>query len=102
MMADAGFRSLVVPFMPITLRPSRPTLLLLQSGVLTLLLIGTVNLGNLLLVRAGRPSQGIGGAAGAGCRAGKHMVSEVLVETTLAYCCAEVLVYHSLRCEFIF
>lgn len=53
MMADAGFRSLVVQLHADHVAAVRPTLLLLQAGVFTLLLIGMVNLGNLFLVRAG-------------------------------------------------
>ena len=53
MMADAGFRSLVVQLHADHTAAIRPTLLLLQAGVFTLLLIGVVNLGNLFLVRAG-------------------------------------------------
>lgn len=52
MMADAGFRSLVVSLHGDHVAAIRPTLLLLQAGVLTLLLIGTINLANLLLIRA--------------------------------------------------
>src|SRR6266436_3717505 len=52
MIADAGFRSLVVPLRADHVATIRPTLLLLEAGVLVLLLIGTVNLLNLLLVRA--------------------------------------------------
>ena len=52
MMADAGFRSLVVSLHDDHVAASRPTLLLLQAGVLALLLIGTINLANLLLIRA--------------------------------------------------
>src|SRR5882757_758422 len=53
MIADAGFRSLVVQLHGDHVASIRPTLLLLQAGALALLLIGTVNLGNLFLVRAG-------------------------------------------------
>jgi predicted permease len=82
MMAEAGFRSVVVSLHGDHVAAVRPTLLLLQSGVLTLLLIGTVNLGNLLLIRAqGRAKElAVRQALGA---SRKHMVSEVLVETTL-------------------
>ena len=47
-----------------TWRPIRPTLLLLQAGALFLLLIGAVNVTNLLLIRASSRAQGVGGAAG--------------------------------------
>ena len=82
MMADAGFRSLVVPLHADHVAAIRPTLLLLQAGVLLLLLIGAVNLVNLLLIRAsGRVKElAVRQALGASRR---HVVSEVLVETTL-------------------
>ena len=49
MMADAGFRSVVTPLHADHVAAIRPTLLLLQAGALVLLLIGAVNLVNLLL-----------------------------------------------------
>jgi predicted permease len=49
---DAGFHTTVADFHKDYVAQSRPVLLLLQAGVLFLLLIGTVNLANLLLVRA--------------------------------------------------
>jgi predicted permease len=52
MMAEAGFRSPVVSLHADHVRSIRPTLLLLQAGVFFLLLIGAVNLVNLLLIRA--------------------------------------------------
>src|SRR5271163_2175987 len=52
MIADAGFRSLVVPLRADHVAAVRPTLLLLEAGALVLLLIGAVNLVNLLLIRA--------------------------------------------------
>jgi len=82
MMADAGFRSMVVPLHADHVATVRPTLLLLQAGVLTLLLIGVVNLGNLFLVRAASRAKehAVRQALGA---SRKHIASEVLVETTL-------------------
>ena len=81
-MADAGFRSLVVPLHADHVAAIRPTLLLLQAGVLALLLIGAVNLVNLLLIRAsGRVKElAVRQALGA---SRWHVVSEVMVETTL-------------------
>lgn len=82
MMADAGFRSLVVSLHADQVASIRPTLLLLQAGVLVLFLIGVVNLMNLLLIRAnGRLKElALRQALGASRR---HVVSEVVVETTL-------------------
>src|SRR5580704_19266106 len=48
LIADAGFRSLVVPLHADHVAAIRPTLLLLEAGALVLLLIGAVNLVNLL------------------------------------------------------
>src|SRR6185503_12007856 len=59
MMAEAGFRSLVVSLHAEHVRTIRPTLLLLQAGVFVLLLIGAVNLVNLLLIRASDRSKDI-------------------------------------------
>jgi predicted permease len=82
MIADAGFRSLVVPLRADHVAAVRPTLLLLEAGVLVLLLISAVNLVNLLLIRAsGRVKElAVRQALGAGWR---YLVSEVVVETTL-------------------
>jgi predicted permease len=82
MIADAGFRSLVVPLRADHVAAVRPTLLLLEAGALVLLLIGAVNLMNLLLIRAsGRAKElAVRQALGAGW---KYLVSEVVVETTL-------------------
>jgi predicted permease len=82
MIADAGFRSLIVPLHADHVAVIRPTLLLLQAGVLTLLVIGVVNLGNLFLVHAASRSReyAVRQALGA---SRKHIASEVLVETTL-------------------
>jgi predicted permease len=82
MMADAGFRSIVTSLHGDHVAAIRPTLLLLQGGVFVLLLIGVVNLVNLLLIRAnGRVKElAVRQALGASRR---HVVSEVMVETTL-------------------
>src|SRR5271154_2222267 len=82
MIADAGFRSVVVPLRADHVAAIRPTLLLLEASVLVLLLIGAVNLVNLLLIRAsGRVKElAVRQAIGASHR---YLVSETLVETTL-------------------
>jgi predicted permease len=82
MIADAGFRSLVVPLHRDHVATIRPTLLLMQAGVLVLLLIGTVNLVNLLLMRASGRSKELAVRKALGA-SGWHVASEVLVETTL-------------------
>jgi predicted permease len=82
MMAEAGFRSLVRPLHADHVRSIRPTLLLMQAGVFFLLLIGAVNLINLLLIRAsGRAKEmAIRQSIGAS-RA--HVVKQVMTETVL-------------------
>src|SRR5207247_3010431 len=82
MMAEAGFRSPVVSLHAEHVRSIRPTLLLLQAGVFFLLLIGAVNLVNLLLIRAsGRAKEmAIRQSMGA---SRQHVVSQVMVETVL-------------------
>jgi hypothetical protein len=82
MIADAGFRSIVVSLHADHVATIRPTLLLLQAGAIALLSIGAVNLVNLLLVRAsGRVKElAVRQALGAGRG---YVVSEVIVETTL-------------------
>ncbi|HEY7058825.1 MAG TPA: FtsX-like permease family protein, partial [Vicinamibacterales bacterium] len=81
-MADAGFRSMVVPLHRSHVAAVRPTLLLIQVGVLFLLLIGIVNLVNLLLIRASARLRelAIRQAMGASRR---HVASSVMVETSV-------------------
>jgi len=52
LVVDAGFHTTVADLHDDLVAQSRPMLILLQAGVLFLLLIGTVNLANLLLVRS--------------------------------------------------
>src|SRR5436305_9239055 len=82
MMADAGFRSIVAPLRADHVAAIRPTLLLVQAGALFLLLIGGVNLVNLLLIRAsGRVKElAVRQALGASRR---HVLIAALVESTL-------------------
>ena len=82
MMADAGFRSVVVPLHADHVAAIRPTLLLLQAGALFLLLLGAVNLVNLLLIRASSRVKELAVRQAMGARRG-HIVSEVMVETSL-------------------
>ena len=82
MIADAGFRSLAVPLHADHVAAIRPTLLLLETGVLVLLLIGAVNLVNLLLIRAGGRVKELAVRQALGASRG-YLVSETLVETTL-------------------
>jgi predicted permease len=82
MMAEAGFRSPVVSLHADHVRSIRPTLSLMQGGVFFLLVIGAVNLTNLLLIRAsGRTKEmAIRQSMGA---SRQHVVSQVLTETVL-------------------
>lgn len=82
MMADAGFRSLVAPLHADQVAAIRPVLLLLQGGVLLLLLIGVVNLVNLLLVRANARVKEIAVRQALGASR-RNIVTDVAVETTL-------------------
>ena len=82
MMAEAGFRSRVVALHADHVRSIRPTLWLMQGGALLLLVIGAVNLVNLLLVRASghMKDMAIRRSMGASRR---HVVNHVMVETVL-------------------
>lgn len=82
MMAEAGFRSRVVPLHADHVRSIRPTLLLMQGGALFLLAIGAVNLVNLLLIRASGhlKEMAIRRSMGASRR---HVVTHVMIETLL-------------------
>jgi predicted permease len=82
MIADAGFRSLVVPLHADHVAAIRPTLLLLQAGAIVLLFIGAVNLVNLLLVRASGRVKELAVRQALGASRG-YVLSEVVVETTL-------------------
>jgi predicted permease len=82
MIADAGFRSVIVPLHADHVAAIRPTLLLLQAGAMALLLIGAVNIVNLLLVRASSRVKELGVRQALGASRG-YLVSEVIVETTL-------------------
>ena len=82
MMAEAGFHSPVVPLHGDHVRAIRPALLLMQASALFLLVMGAVNLVNLLLIRASShmKDMAIRRSIGASRR---HVVSHVMVETVL-------------------
>jgi len=82
MMAEAGFRSLVMPLHAEHVRSIRPTLLLMQAGVFFLLLIGAVNLVNLLLIRASGRAKEMAIRQSMGASRG-HVVRQVMIETVL-------------------
>jgi predicted permease len=81
-MAEAGFRSLVRPLHAEHVRSIRPTLLLMQAGVFFLLLIGAVNLVNLLLIRASGRAKEMAIRQSMGASRG-HVVRQILTETVL-------------------
>jgi predicted permease len=82
MMADAGFRSLVVSLHADHVAAIRPILMLLEAGVFTLLLIGIVNLVNLLLVRASSRLKEVAVRQALGASA-RRVAAEAVVETVL-------------------
>jgi predicted permease len=82
MIADAGFRSVVVPLHARHVEVVRPALLLLQAGAIVLLVIGLVNVGNLFLVRAGSRTRELAVRRAIGARA-SHIVGAVMAETLL-------------------
>jgi predicted permease len=82
MMAEAGFRSPVVPLHANHVRSIRPTLLLMQGGVFFLLLIGAVNLINLFLIRASDRVKEMAIRQSMGASRG-HVVRQVVTETVL-------------------
>ncbi len=79
-MAEAGFRSRVVPLHAEHVRSIRPTLWLLQGSVIFLLLIGAVNLINLLLIRASNRAKEMAIRRSMGASRW-HVVRQVMVET---------------------
>ena len=82
MMAEAGFRSPVIPLHAYHVRSIRPTLLLMQAGVFFLLLIGAVNLVNLLLIRASDRAKEMAIRQSMGASRW-HVVKQVTIETVL-------------------
>ncbi|EDY85177.1 efflux ABC transporter, permease protein [Verrucomicrobiia bacterium DG1235] len=82
MVRDAGFRTFVVNLHEEVVREAKPILLILQAGAISLLLIGSVNLVNLMLIRAkGRTKEtAVRQSLGAGRG---HIAREILSETVL-------------------
>jgi predicted permease len=79
---DAGFHTTVVPLHADHVRSVRLTLLLLQAGGAFLLIIGAVNLTNLLLIRASGRTKDLAVRQALGARR-RHVATEVLCETLL-------------------
>jgi predicted permease len=82
MLVEAGFRSVVAPLHADHVAGIRPTLLWMQAGAFVLLLIGAVNLSNLLLIRANSRIKELSIRYALGASRA-HIISEVAVETTL-------------------
>jgi predicted permease len=82
MTRDAGFHTIVRPLHAEHIRSVKPILLLLQCGVLFLLLIGCVNLVNLLLIRASNRSKEYAVRQALGAQSFR-IATEVLAETAL-------------------
>jgi predicted permease len=82
LLKDWGYRSIVRSLHADTIREIKPTLLLLQGGVLVLLLIGAVNLTNLLLVRVSARSRELAVRQALGASRNR-LAREAWLETTL-------------------
>ncbi len=80
--AASGFRTIVAPLHADHVASIRPTLLLLQTGALFLLLIGGVNLVNLLLIRASGRTKELAVRQSMGANR-RHVMSQVVTETVL-------------------
>jgi predicted permease len=81
-LADTGYRSIVVPLRAHHVAAVRPTLMLVQAGVLCLLLIGGVNLLNLLLIRASGRARELAVRQSLGASR-RHVIGQVMTETVL-------------------
>jgi predicted permease len=82
LVADAGFHTTVADLHADHVASIRPTLLLLQAGVLFLLLIGAVNLANLLLIRASARSRELAIRQALGASRGR-VAGQIVTETVL-------------------
>lgn len=80
--AASGFHTVVVPLHADHVAAVRPSLVLLQAGALFLLLVGVVNLANLLLVRASARGKELAVRQALGASRG-HVVRAILVETVV-------------------
>lgn len=81
-LAEWDFHSIIRPLHDDIVREIRPTLFMLQGGVLVLLLIGAVNLTNLLLVRSSARTREVAVRQALGARLG-HLARDVWLEITL-------------------
>jgi predicted permease len=88
-MNDAGFRTIVRPLHADHVSSVRPILLLLQAGVGLLLVIGVVNLTNLLLVRSSGRVKEFATRRALGA-SGRQLVGHVVAEMLLLSVCCGV------------
>ena len=90
MVKNGGYHTTVAPLRADHVRAVKPILTLLQAGVCLLLLIGCVNLANLLLIRASSRTQelAVRQALGASRR---HIAIMVIAETTVLALCGGLL-----------
>jgi predicted permease len=79
---DPGFRTTVLPLHADLIASVRSTLLLLQAGVLFLLLIGALNLLNLLVIRGSVRAREFAIRNALGARR-SHVVAQVMTETLM-------------------
>jgi predicted permease len=77
-----GYHTIVAPLHDNYVRTIRPTLVLLQFGVLSLLLIGGVNLANLLLIRTNKRIKELAVRLALGASR-RHLAVDALAETTV-------------------
>ncbi|HXP63160.1 MAG TPA: ABC transporter permease [Dongiaceae bacterium] len=80
--AEAGFRTIVTPLRADHVKSVRPILLLMQAGAFVLLLIGGVNLVNLLLIRASSSARELAIRQALGASRWQ-VVRQVMTETVL-------------------
>lgn len=97
---NAGFHTVVVPLQQYLVRELRSTLYLLWGGVALVLLIGAVNITNLMLVRASARSRELATrhALGAGLgRIGRQLLTETVLLTLIGAALGLGLGYAGLR-----
>jgi Acidobacterial duplicated orphan permease len=82
LLRNAGFRTFLAPLHADFVRDVRPILLLLQAAVLALLLIGGMNLVNLLLIRANGRAKEVAVRQALGADRW-HLLREVMLETVV-------------------
>ena len=82
MVEKAGFRTMVKPLQADHARAVRPTLFLLQAGVFLLLLMGAVNLVNLILIRASSRTREMAIRLSLGASR-RHVIRQIMTEAML-------------------